>query len=364
MTGKKTKDLCALALSVFVSLWSLEIFKSHANKDLETLGGGFQEAIALNHVQFICDSTETSCIQEISKTFEINKKDATLLILGNSQTGAINQKKDGDLTYAQIVAKHLNAKAQPTRSVWMPNASLKEFKMLYEAISECGSEPRHLVIPVFLDDTRESSVRGEVSQLKSKICLDSTSKMEKKNLPINGHRLIPRDKNSERLSSEIKKRLPLFSGLPSLNAIFRGNIYFLRNTVLGINASSKRKILAGSYSENMSSLEEMINRRSEAGNKTFVYIPPLLYAVTRPFMIPYVIQEYQSFKQDVADMCQMPNCKFVNLEGVVPDDEWGMKASTNLGSDKEELDFMHFTGLGHKRLSKVLLKELKHYFRP
>ena len=80
-------------------------------------------------------------------------------------------------------------------------------------------------------------------------------------------------------------------------------------------------------------------------------------------MIPYEMHEYKSFKEEINNLCLNSGCKFVNLEDVVPDSEWGTKASTSLSSSKEEIDFMHFTGKGHISLANVLIHEFI-YFKP
>ena len=363
MPNKKTRELLLILFSLFVTLLSFEYFKSKIDSDVEQIAGGFQEATALSQKQFMCRPSEIECVKGISESFRINKSTETLLMLGNSQMGAINQMKNGDMTYAQIIAEQLNSQGNNARSIWMPNASLIEFKMLYETISRCGSYPQYLVIPVFLDDTRESSVRQDISQLEYDLCPNSKHKAKESSSLKEIDIPITIENRSSKLSNLITKRLPIISELPTLNAHFRGNLYLLRNTIFGINASSKRKILPSSYKKNLSSLEKIIENRRQLGMKTLIYIPPLLYSKTRPSMIPYKIYEYKSFKEEVNNLCQNSSCKFVNLEDVVPDSEWGTKASTSLSSNKEELDFMHFTGKGHISLANVLIHEFI-YFKP
>ena len=162
-------------------------------------------------------------------------------------------------------------------------------------------------------------------------------------------------------SNLIIKRLPIISELPSLNAILESIFIYLEIPSLN-KCISKRKILP-KVTRRTYLASEIIKNRRQPGMKTFIYIPPLLYSSTRPSMIPYKMHEYQSFKEEVNNLCQNSSCKFVNLEDVVPDSEWGTKASTNLSSNKEELDFMHFTGKGHISLAKVLLHEFT-YFKP
>ena len=54
-------------------------------------------------------------------------------------------------------------------------------------------------------------------------------------------------------------------------------------------------------------------------------------------------KNYKIFKKRIKDICDKYNCTFYNLESSIQDDLWGNKASTNLLSKSDEIDFMHFT---------------------
>ena len=359
----RKKDLVLILLSTLVTLSVFKLFEPSTEKDIAQAGGGFQEATALEDVQFMCTVNELECIKEISTAFSLNGNHKSLLILGNSQLGAINQMSNGDKTYAQLIASDHNARDYLTRSLWLPNASLTEFNLIYQAVSECGSEPHFLVIPVFLDDTREPSVRSGVRELKSNLCGSTISGEEELPSPSHINTQYSSKSSSAILSENITENLPILKNLPNLNASFRVYLYKLRNTIFGINASSKRMIRVSSYKANLSKLDEMMDRRKKPGMKTLVYIPPLLYSGTKPSMIPYVEAQYKNFKEDVRSICIKLNCHFVNLEDVIPDNEWGTKASTSIDTQEGELDFMHFNSLGHKRFSKMLILEFQKYFQ-
>lgn len=362
--NKRNKDLLLILLSSLTSILFFKLLEPKDKKDIEQMGGGFQEATALKQSQFICHVSELECIKEITTAFSPKKnRGKTLLILGNSQLGAINQMKDGDISYAGIVANNLNAYGYATRSIWMPNASLLEFEMLYQAISACGSEPDFLALPVFLDDTRETSVREDIKTISSRLCANAGEGVNELSFPSDTSTKHSTKSLSIVLSKKIIDNTPVLSTLSSLKSKFRLQLYFLRNTIFGITASSKRKMIPSGYKLNISKLQRIINRRHLSDAKTLVYVPPLLYSLTQPSMIPYIKDEYNSFKMELSSKCKESNCYFLNLEGLIPDNEWGTKQSTNLGNEKEELDFMHFNGLGHKRLAKRLILEFKAYFK-
>lgn len=354
------KDVILIILSCFSALFLLKIVTPSSIENIDKVGGGFQEANALRGQDFLCGISETECINRHLDNLEINAEGGSLLLLGNSQMGAINQFKDGDQSYAQIIGNHQDSPSFKLIAIWMPNASIGEFDAVYSAISRCGAEPRFLAIPVFLDDTRESSIRKDVSNLGSRICTNEHALKDKHSAPQES---ATKGQLSTRLSKMITKKLPIVSDLPQVNVQFRVFLYLLRNTVFGIRPSSKRKIVTSSYEASLSSLRALIGKRRQFGMKTLVYIPPLLYAASNPSAIPYLEDEYESFKDTISSLCRRPFCIFRNFEDVVPDAEWGAKVSTSLGKGVSELDFMHFTGVAHQRFGNRLFLEMKANFK-
>ena len=139
-------------------------------------------------------------------------------------------------------------------------------------------------------------------------------------------------------------------------------MYKLRNTIFGINASSKRKIVPNAYSQNITALSKLVNSRESLNVFTIIYIPPLLhYSSGKP--IPYIKSEYDLFKLDTMDICKVDNCKFYNLESIVIDDLWGFKQKTSLNDNSKEIDFMHFTYKAHKIVFDNLVDILDNLLR-
>jgi len=358
MTESKKKEITAVIISLFTVLITLKSMGDNISRDTDKLGGGFGEATPQANQQFVCNIDELECIRRVSEDYRADINNHRLLILGNSQLGAINQVKAGDKSYAKILIEDPTLKKYLSRSIWMPNASLKEFHAVYQTLTECGSQPDFLVIPVFLDDTRENDIRESVGTLKDSLC--SISKQYERSKIVNAKDHDKEDL-SQTLSDYIVSNLPVFSDMPTVNANLRANIYRLRNTIFGISANSKRRIIPTSYKSNMMSLEHLIIKRNSLGQRTLLYVPPLLYSTTRPSMIPYFAAEYRLIKKDIDSLCFKPHCRVVNLEGLVPDYDWGLKASTNLRSDQEP-DFMHFTGRGHQKLARKLRNEFISHF--
>jgi hypothetical protein len=81
-----------------------------------------------------------------------------VLWLGNSQLHAINQPKSDDVTAPVVLARRLRPRRIEVQAMSFPNASLTEFHLAWLF----QRQDRHidvLVVPLFLDDAREGSVR-------------------------------------------------------------------------------------------------------------------------------------------------------------------------------------------------------------
>ena len=68
--------------------------------------------------------------------------------MGNSQLGAINQFSKGEINYAHKLSIDINkSRIQPltVRSIWIPNATLGEFKEIYLSIRKCQTEIDNLI---------------------------------------------------------------------------------------------------------------------------------------------------------------------------------------------------------------------------
>jgi lysophospholipase L1-like esterase len=122
---------------------------------------------------------------------------------------------------------------------------------------------------------------------------------------------------------------------------------------LGVNPSSKRKVIKGRYQDNMNALRATLELAKENSSHVLVYIAPLRSDVE----IPYIKSEYDSFKNEVQMLTKELHAQFVNFEDLVPADLWGSKGGTTIG-EKTELDFMHFQAGGHTLLANEVVKHL------
>ncbi len=319
-----------------------------------SLVDGFVGATATNSNRYVCNAEEYICVKNLIK--DLNTSEKKLLLFGNSQLGAINQFSEGEINYAHQLALKYNDDDDKfiLRSIWMPNATLSEFKEIYLSIEECVLKIDYLIIPLFLDDTR-SGIRESLKDYSLKICGNSV----KSSLDVNKYMPLDTITNSQFSDRYILNRMPYIKEAKNLNTHFRTFLYQLRNTLFGITASSERKIIPKEYNKNIDSLKELISLRLEKNLSNIIYIPPLFHYSSGK-SIPYVRNEYHSFKDEMIEICKVTNCDFYNFESIVNDDLWGFKGNTSLRENSKEIDFMHFTYLGHKtvfnKLSNVIDK--------
>ena len=356
---KKKINRFVYIFSVFIiSYLLINIYKLKSYSNNERSDPGFRSAKSVINNNNLCivSNKNIDCQKKILAELKKNKK--SILFLGNSQMGAINHFKSGDLSYISLLSKNLKSKKSTIsiKGLWLPNANIKEFEIINQTLDKCDINTKLIMIPVFLDDTRINDIRDELDNYPHLIC-----QKEKSINSVNS----PNLSNIEKLNDNIKKRFEIFKDLDSLNEKFRVDIYKIRNYFFNIKPTTIRNIRKTSYEDNINSLSNILKVRGNKKLKTLVYIPPLLNS-NNAGPIPYKKIDYINFKKQISKICKPQNCIYLNLENEVPTNLWGLKTSTNFRTEKEELDFMHFTGQGHKifadKFSEIIQKYTKDIF--
>ncbi len=355
MIKKNFQKLLFILLVFLLTFLGLSTYLKLINKDREK-DGGFVNATATSSNKFVCEANNFECIKNL--IFDLNESDENALLLGNSQLGAINQLSKGEINFGQQLSQEINIENEnpvTVRSVWIPNATLGEFKEIYFSMMKCSTRIDNIIIPVFLDDMREQKIRKSLQNYSFNICGISQYLSNKKNKFQANTAIV---KNSEMLDKIILKRIPVLKNIQIINSHLRVLLYKLRNNIFGINASSKRKIVKAAYLFNLESLKNIIESREALEIPTTIYIPPLLHFVSGK-EIPYFKVDYFNFKNQMKDICNKDNCVYFDLDSIIPDNKWGYKDSISFMGDKKEIDFMHFTYDGHKIMAKKLIEILK-----
>lgn len=297
------------------------------------------------------------------------------LWLGNSQLSDINQWKPGEKSAPTLLFDLLAPINLDLLTFSLASACLQENYVIFEYLRQ-RMPLKVLILPVVFDDMREEGLRNGVTEFVR----DTATANALSRTPI-GKRLVAsaRSKENTELASNIndtsgitgtvqdfvEKNLNQWLGdnsrLWQLRPEIRGwifiGLYRLRNAVFGITPNSTRKKIPGRYRENMAALRAILDISQMEGIRVVLYNVPLRSDVK----IPYEYAEYSSFKAEIATIAQEYQVNFKNLEHLVPDRFWGTKASTTIG-EAQEIDFMHFTSVGHeilaKEVAKIIIEEL------
>lgn len=314
---------------------------------------------------------DSSNFHLIKKRWKKNNSKNVILILGNSQSHSINQKKDKQVTFTELISNKINNHFVLANS--FPNASLQDFYISYFYFIN-NFPVKYVVIPVFLDDMRE--VNGIDYDFFPEIIKNNSYLLDRKkdNLSIKLSKYI-KDKNelirhsSEKLNQTsqekselyindfLTKHYDIWYNRTSAQGFIFGTLYELRNSLFNIKPTTIRKMIPDRYNDNLSALNNIINDALEKKIKILLYIPPIRKDVN----LPYDSNEYNKLKFTLKNIVKVDtnHLFYKDYDNIVPSKFFGVKESTNLGNEKVEIDFMHFQFLGHKILSDSICNFFK-----
>ncbi len=302
-------------------------------------------------------------------------KNPVLFILGNSQTHGINQLKKGDVSYNSLLFDKLQTNRLDVLTHSLPNVSLQEFFLSYTYFQE-KYPIKFLLIPAFMDDLRENGIRKnafasiiekgymlddtigisekintEINKLREELLVEGLTSSEERFLALNE---TVQQKSERFLNKGLNQYSISWKGRKQLRGKIFTNLYLLRNTMLGIDAQTKRPMISQNYKNNIAALTCLLEHAQYHDIKVLIYIPPIRNDVEPP----YILKEYSNFKKEMKGLsARYNNTYFVNLESIVAAQFWGTKEATSF-SRKDELDFMHFQKEGHVILYENLLVEI------
>lgn len=291
--------------------------------------------------------------------------DPVILWFGNSQLHSINSYSQGDETASSLLHMALRKKGYYLITFSQPNANLQEHFLLFSYLLN-QFPVKNLILSIVYDDMREDEIRASINKtLEDTHVLNEVDKTTiGKNLIINYQKkyLINNDKIAHKetnhdywenlISKKLEKIWLLWSERDSLRSHLFHNLYLLRNTILGIDATAIRKKILGPYIKNMTAYKEILSLAEKNKIGILVYIQP----IRNDMKIPYDLNEYNLFKKEIATMSEISGVYFSDLDNIVPGEFWGQTSSINIKNYKD-LDFMHFQAEGHELLSRNILYE-------
>lgn len=325
---------------------------------------------------FASDGTHPIHLDEINKNsfdslmlgWEKRGKKDVIFCLGNSQTHSINQLKPGEVNYPQLLFNKYESKGYDVITHSIPNCNLQEFYLSLQFWKQ-HLPIKVVLIPTFMDDTRENNINAIYLPYltETKFTVNTENAIAKKintaldvgtetgDENVAALRQTTQERSETFLNNWLNENFSPWDKRPNVRGAFFNWLYTTRNTIFGISAQTKRKVIKNAYDDNFLALNEIYQLAEKENIQVISYIPPIRNDVE----VPYVVSEYEQFKKDVEESTKAySNVHFLNIEGIVPAKLWGTKGSTNLTGEKE-LDFMHFQYEGHVNLFKALDIELE-----
>jgi hypothetical protein len=369
MSRNKYLPLAELLVAFLIAFFIIDHFfgeKRHF-EDLD-LGSQTSSYFALiDSAPIHLSSSRLTDFKQLVKGWHNRGEKPVLLILGNSQTHAINQLKAGQANYPEILFKRLSHQIEPL-SQSLPNANLQEFYLIYSYWSTT-LPVKKVLLPVFVDDLREDGIRDVYSNIfiESGFRINDTSEIAtdiNKQLasfkPSTGATIADpnmkalretvQEKSEVYLNNELQKRSTSWRNRETVRGSVFEFLYKLRNTVLFISPQSKRSVIPALKDKNLTALQLILADALKKNIQVYVYIPPIRYDVDPP----YYEKEYNAVIQELQQMIsKYPNARFGRFDKIIDGKYWGTKDPTAFFR-KREFDFMHFQYAGHITLADSL----------
>jgi len=279
--------------------------------------------------------------------------------LGNSQLHAINQFKHGDhLAPYWLIEGAVCSDCLLPLGISLPNANMQEQYVLDLDITK-RVPVKVVVIELCYDNLREDGLRDDFELLinadlradlrRSGVgqeilaAWDGRTKVDPDAQEVAGLQGFLQRPLETFLVTRLGEIFPLWAARPSLRGQFLDDLYWGRNWVLGITPSTVRMPIVSRYDRNMRALDAMLANLARKRIVAIGYIAPIRHDLP----IPYELTSYSRWKSEVAALAAKYNVTLLNLENLVPNDQWG-------SYHKSDVDFMHFQGSGHVLVADAL----------
>lgn len=380
---KKYWLLLEIAIGFFLSYFIVNVLFS-GDRKFEDLALG-TETVTYNAVDeagrpIHIQKTDLEQSSGLLKSWKKRGEKPVILFLGNSQTHSINQQKEGEVNFIELLYKSRDDSKDDILCISLPNSGLQEFYLVYEYWKKL-LPIKTVVIPVFMDDLREDGIRDFYFEelIQSKFQLEDTINQVPKKINSElrsywqsrkqttasadnkSESVVTFQERSESYLNQKLEKSKTWINRPNVRGEFFNWLYRFRNTVFRIKASTIRKMIPQRYQSNMESLLLLLGDCIKADKKVILYIPPIRSDVP----LPYNKVEYELFKTIIKQfaVAKPANVYFKNFESIVPGELWGYKAATSLDSEKE-IDYMHFQFKGHQILADSLQGTLNQALYP
>jgi hypothetical protein len=228
-------------------------------------------------------------------------------------------------------------------SLSFPNANLQEQFLVLETITNI-IQLDMLVLPIFLDDTRENGVRTDVKVYTGFLSINNIENKSAPEKSVQTNNKLDAIAKGNLISVYADLYIPYWNRRSEIKNSIEYNIYLLRNFIFNIKKSSKRKINKSYYSINLDYLNKIIELTTLKKIKLIVYMAPI-----PPGSSIYDEVEYTNFSNYLKNI-KSENYNFYDLSDIIPKTSWVLDPNNS----REYLDYMHFDGNGHRLLGNAL----------
>jgi len=293
----------------------------------------------------------------------------TILWLGNSQLHGINLYQKGQQNAVGMLWDSLQSLNREVVGVSYPNANLQELLATLLLVSK-KLAVKDVLIPLFYDDLREDGLRTilQTDELKE-ICrtqkafvsgltsfealtAEKTELTPKEQVSpdFEGIKETTQEKTERFLNTKASAWFNTWEKRADMRGNFFNTLYNVRNRMLGIDATTIRKMIPGRYRANLLAFHHILDFCNNKQIRLTVYIPPL----RNDAPIPYESDLYKEFKMELRKECLKTGAHFLDLEKVVPNQYWDRLINAQEGSVNEQLDYMHFQQEGHRLVADTI----------
>jgi hypothetical protein len=285
----------------------------------------------------------------------------TILWLGNSQLNTINQFREGDHISPWWLRQEVSCPDTTLPlGVSLPNANFQEMYLLEEYVTA-----RLPVDVIFLelcfDGLRQDGLRHDFAGLTEpsdegsldrepvgRTILETAQALWRNDVATEqnpGLKGFLQQGVENRLDAALAKVSPLWADRDTMQLKFLVDVYGARNSLLGINSSTVRKLIPNRYDRNMQALMALLRLARARRIPVIGYISPL----RQDLAPPYDLAEYAQWKGALAKLFPESGAKLISLETLVPSADWGI--SSRIG----DVDFIHFRNSGHRLVAEAML---------
>lgn len=190
------------------------------------------------------------------------QSESTVLWLGNSQVHAVNQLRPGETNAPPILFNSLSSRGLDLLTFSQPNANLQEHYVLFEYLRR-QLPVRVLILSVVFDDFREEGLRNEIAALaKDELTARTLLETSIGRRLVAAANAVPQDKDTAGIAQTMQERAERtlnawldehslhWEARPTIRGELLNTLYLLRNTLFGIKATTKRKMIPGRYLAN------------------------------------------------------------------------------------------------------------------